>query len=237
VVNPALADTEEDPLPISALQHLAFCERQCALIHLEGMWRDNRLTAQGALLHHRVHESEREEKHGVLIRRFLPLRSFRLGLSGVADVVEFHPAQSHETQGVTITGRRGRYVPFPVEYKRGRPKPGHCDRVQLCGQALCLEEMLGIRVPKGALYYGEPRRRQAVEFDEALRAETERLAARLHELLRGSLTPSASYERKCRACSLVDECLPRRKKQSRSAQRYLSLMLRDSLVPELGDPG
>ena len=236
-MNPALADMEEDPLPISALQHLAFCERQCALIHLEGMWSDNRLTAQGSLLHHRVHESEREEKHGVLVRRYLPLRSFRLGLSGVADVVEFHLAHSQETQGVPIPGRRGRYVPFPVEYKRGRPKPGHCDMVQLCAQALCLEEMLGVGVSKGALYYGEPRRRHAVDFDEALRAETEQLAARLHELLGGSLTPSACYERKCRACSLVDECLPRRKKQSQSAQRYLSLMLRDSLGPEVGESG
>ncbi len=231
-MNPALADMEEDPLPISALQHLAFCERQCALIHLEGLWSDNRLTAQGSLLHHRVHESEREERRGVVTRRYLPLRSFRLGLSGVADVVEFHLVH---TQGVPIPGREGCYVPFPVEYKRGRPKPGHCDMVQLCAQALCLEEMLGVRVANGALYYGEPRRRQAVEFGEDLRAETERLAARLHELLGGSKTPSAHYEPKCRACSLIDQCLPRRKKQGQSAQRYLSLMLRDSLGPEVGE--
>jgi CRISPR-associated exonuclease Cas4 len=236
-VNPALADMEEDPLPISALQHLAFCERQCALIHLEGMWSDNRLTAQGSLLHHRVHDSEREERRSVVTRRYLPLRSFRLGLSGIADVVEFNLTRDEQIQGVSIPGRKGRYVPFPVEYKRGRPKPGHCDTVQLCAQALCLEEMLGVGVSKGALYYGEPRRRHAVAFDEALRAETEQLAARLHELLGGSLTPYAWYGQKCRACSLINECLPRRKRQGQSAKRYLSLMLRDSLGPKVGESG
>lgn len=235
MVKPALAKTEEDLVPLSALQHLAFCERQCALIHLEGRWSDNRLTAQGSLLHQRVHESDREERRGVLIRRYLPIRSFRLGLSGITDVVEFQPTPSQGADGISIRGREGSYLPFPVEYKRGRPKPGHCDTVQLCAQALCLEEMLGIGVPRGALYYGEPRRRHAVEFDERLRAETTQLAERLHELLSGGLTPSADYGRKCRQCSLIDECLPHRKKQRRSVQQYLASMLRDSLGPEVGE--
>lgn len=174
--------SEDELLPISAVQHLAFCPRQWALIHLEGQWTDNRLTAQGTALHERVHEGQAEVRGDVLIVRGLRLRSLRLGLVGTADVVEFHPVAAVVTGGCLLPGRAGRWQPFPVEHKRGRPKPDRCDEVQLCAQALCLEEMLGAPVPEGDLFYGAQRRRHHVAFRADLRHETEALAAQLHEL-------------------------------------------------------
>ena len=142
--------TEDDLLPISALQHLLFCERQCALIHVEGLWADNVLTVEGTHMHRRSDEGADEKRDGVRIVRALPLRSLRLGLAGRADVVEFHRGEPGAA-----------WAPFPVEYKRGRAKRERCDQVQLCAQALCLEEMLGVEIPAGALFYGQapPRRR------------------------------------------------------------------------------
>ena len=189
---------EDDLLPISALQHLLFCQRQCALIHLEQAWEENRLTAEGRILHERAHEREDESRGDIRVARGLRLRSLRLGLIGQADVVEFY-----REEGVA-------WRPYPVEYKRGKPKENTSDTVQLCAQALCLEEMLGERVPKGALFYGLPRRRMEVLFTEELRAQTCMAAERLHRLLAGGLTPSAQYEKKCDHCSLIEICLPKK---------------------------
>ncbi len=214
---------EDELLPLSGLNHLVFCARRCALIHVEGAWDENRLTALGRNLHERTHEETVEQREGVLIRRGLLLRSLRLGLAGKADVVEFHPAVEG---GITLAGRPGRWQPYPVEYKRGKPKPDRCDEVQVCAQAMCLEEMLGAAIPCGALYYGEPRRRTSVEFTDNLRAETERLARRLQELVRSGLTPAAVRESKCRSCSLVNLCLPSPKRGKRSARRHLQEMIR-----------
>jgi CRISPR-associated exonuclease Cas4 len=152
---------ESSLIPLSALQHLAFCERQCALIHIEQAWEENRLTAEGRLMHERVHEQDSESRGDLYIVRGLKLRSLKLGLTGVADVVEFHRG---ETGGVTILGKKGEWRPFPVEYKRGKPKKDSCDEVQLCGQAMCLEEMLGITIGSGALYYGSQHKRHDVAF-------------------------------------------------------------------------
>jgi CRISPR-associated exonuclease Cas4 len=171
---------EDDLLPLSGLQHLVFCERQWALIHIEQVWAENRLTAQGRVLHERTHEAGAESRPGLRVARGLRLRSLRLGLAGQADVVEFHAALA----GVALTGEEGLWRPFPVEYKRGRPKPDRCDEVQLCAQALCLEEMFECAIAAGALFYGTPRRRLEVEFDAALRVETERLAVCMQELYR-----------------------------------------------------
>jgi CRISPR-associated exonuclease Cas4 len=211
---------EEDLVPLSALQHLVFCERQCALIHIEMLWADNALTVEGEHLHDRVHEAgERTESRGdVRIARGLALRSLRLGLSGIADVVEFHRVLDG---GVRLAGVPGLWLPFPVEYKRGRPKREHCDEVQLCAQAICLEEMLAIRIPEGALFYGAPRRRWDVVFEDALRQETERAAGHLHELLSQRITPPAMREPKCDRCSLMDLCMPGAMSRGRSAQSYL----------------
>lgn len=190
--------SEDDLLPLSALQHLAFCERQWALIHLEQQWAESRLTAEGRQLHERAHEGPDETRDGVRICRGLRLRSLRLGLAGVADVVEFHPPSGEPVR------------PYPIEYKRGRPKPGRWDEVQLCAQALCLEEMLLVSVPEGAIFYGQPRRRIGVRFDSSLRADTERLALRLHELQNATVTPPAVFAPHCKKCSLQEVCLPQK---------------------------
>jgi CRISPR-associated exonuclease Cas4 len=203
---------EDDLLPISALQHLAFCERQWALIHLEQVWQDDGRTAEGVLLHDRAHEPDIETRPGIRVARGLRLRSSRLGLSGQADVVEFI------TPGA---------VPFPIEYKRGRPKRGDWDLVQLCAQALCLEEMLGRRVPAGAFFYGKNRRRMQVEFDTALRVRTEQLAARLHQLWKARKTPPP-FEPGTRE-SLQDCCLPAALAQSRNVRRYIQGSIRRML--------
>jgi len=249
---------EDDLLPLSALQHLAFCERQCALIHIEQVWLENRLTAEGRLLHDKTHEGEGEvEVRGdCRIARALRLRSLELGLSGQADMVEFHKADS-SLQHSALSSRpsvlspqssalssqppasglqAGLWQPFPVEYKRGKQKPGHCDQAQLCAQALCLEEMLGVAIPRGALFYGKTRRRLAVEFTPALRAETADLAARLHALFEAGRTPPAVYEKKCESCSLLPVCKPRVTGGDRSARRYVARTIREIVGPTGADP-
>jgi len=215
--------TEDDLLPLSALQHLLFCERQCALIHVEQLWADNRLTVEGSHLHRRAHEGQGETRRGVRIARGVPLRSLRLGLIGKADVVEFHRG---------TTSRGGEQV-LPVEYKRGRPKRDRSDEVQLCAQALCLEEMLGVEIPSGALFYGARRHRQEIVFDAELRRETERAAQRLHELIANGITPRAVREPKCDACSLLELCLPEPPRGRGSATRYLqkALVMDDDTHP------
>ena len=187
--------TREDELvPISALQHMLYCPRQCALIHNERQWAENRFTAEGRILHERVDTGGRECRDSVVVERSVPLRSLQFGLFGVADVVEIH-AGNH---------------PYPVEYKRGRPKAHRADEVQLCGQAMCLEEMLDVRVPEGALFYGRNRRRTVVTFDAGLRSLTERVAIDVQQMLAIGETPLPKYEAgKCGACSLKEVCQPR----------------------------
>jgi len=214
---------EDDLLPISALQHLAFCERQWALIHLEGAWAENRLTAEGRNLHDRAHLQETESRGNLRIARGLRLRSLRLGLSGIADVVEFHRIELESvTSGVSLPGVRGQWQPRPVEYKRGRPKLGPYDEIQLCAQALCLEEMLGAVIPAGDLFYGEPRQRSEVAFNSDLREQTEKLAERLHQLTQIGKTPFARYEKKCDSCSIYDLCLPKGIAKAHTVGAYIS---------------
>ncbi len=214
--------SEDDLLPISALQHLAFCERQCALIHIEQQWAENRLTVEGELLHNRVHERETEGRPGLVIARGLRIHSRRLGLSGQADVVEFHAS----ADGLRLAGREGLWRAHPVEYKRGRPKPDRTDEVQLCAQALCLEEMLDAAIGEGAIFYGQPRRRREIVLGPGLRAETEQLAARLHKLFQSRHTPAAVYEAKCRNCSLLSLCMPEAVSRSRGVAAYIARHLK-----------
>jgi len=204
--------TEDDLLPLSGLQHLAFCERQCALIHIEQAWAENLYTAEGRVLHERVHEADQTTRGEIRIEYSMPLRSLRLGLIGKADVVEFH--RIRDSNG-------DRWRPFPVEYKRGRPKKADVDRVQLCAQALCLEEMLGVEVPSGALFYGKTRHREDVDFDARLRSETEETAKRFHALIEARVTPRPVYGKQCDTCSLKDLCLPKTVQTGRSVDRYL----------------
>lgn len=214
---------EENLLPLSALQHFVFCERRAALIHLEGMWDENVATVEGRSLHERVHDARTESRGDTRIARGLLLRSLRLGLSGKADGVEFHRLPVGESDGIELRGAEGRWRPYPVEYKRGRLRHERAYEVQVCAQALCLEEMLNVTVPEGALFYGKTVRRQAVVFDDGLRQETEKAAERLHELFRLRATPKTVYvKNKCRQCSLVDVCLPKQTGTSRSVSAYLA---------------
>jgi CRISPR-associated exonuclease Cas4 len=206
--------TEDDLLPLSALQHVVFCERQCALIHVEQVWDENLFTAEGRIMHERVHERDGESRGDVRIERGLPLRSLKLGLIGKADVVEFH--RVHE----------GKWRPFPVEYKRGKPKADDCDKIQLCAQALCLEEMLGVSVLEGSLFYGKTRHRLDVTFDHALREETEKAAEKVRGIILKGMTPKAKYSKKCKSCSLQVHCMPKLS-QKRSVKTYLAGMVEE----------
>ncbi|MCE5228987.1 CRISPR-associated protein Cas4 [bacterium] len=224
---------EDDLLPLSGLQHLAFCERQWGLIHIEQVWSENPLTAEGRVLHDRAHEGGSELRGGVLTARAVRLRSLRLGLAGVADVVEFHRVDSAAETGpptlaTSLPGRRGLWRPFPVEYKHGRPKANRCDEIQICAQAMCLEEMLGITIQSGALFYGQIKHRKEVAFDRTLRDLTEFLAGRVHSLFETGATPAAVYEsRKCKSCSLLDVCRPEKTASRRDASRYLARELEE----------
>jgi CRISPR-associated exonuclease Cas4 len=223
--------TEADLLPLSALQHLAFCERQWALIHLEQQWVENRFTAEGRSLHEKAHSEEAESRPDLRTVRGLRVRCLRLGLVGVADVVEFYRSEGSENEGpstgIRLQGVSGFWQPFPVEYKRGKPKPDRCDEVQLCAQALCLEEMLGVGILRGAIFYGRPRRRLEVAFDTELRSETEALSSRLHVLFRDGTTPVAVYSKKCPSCSLLDLCQPKVTGSRAAASRYIAASLQN----------
>jgi CRISPR-associated exonuclease Cas4 len=214
---------ENDLLPLSALQHLLFCERQCALIHVEQVWIENILTAKGRHEHEKADSGLEEGRGELRIVRCLPLRSMRLGLIGKSDVVELHRALSGEP-GATIPGQRGMWHPTPVEYKHGRSKSNNCDRVQLCAQALCLEEMLGVQIPQAALFYQATRRREIVELDENLRFVTESAVDRLHHLIEAGQTPPAINDDRCRSCSLKEYCMPKRTDGRVSVRSYLERM-------------
>lgn len=211
----SLAEPAADSVPISALQHWLFCARQCALIHVERIWAENRFTAEGRQMHRRPDAGRAEARGAQRTLRAVEIASHRHGLHGVADVVE-------------MEGRPPR--PFPVEYKRGRPKPHRADEVQLCAQALCLEEMFGCAIPEGALFYGTTRRRKAVRFTEDLRALTIEAAEAVRRLIASGAIPAAEYDpARCEACSLAALCRPR---LARSAARWLARAIAHDGAPE-----
>ncbi len=197
---------ESQLLPISALQHLIFCERQCALIHVEQLWAENVLTIEGRQLHQKAHDGKQEIRGDVRITRSLWLKSHQLGLIGQADVVEFHADQ-------TVT---------PVEYKRGKPKKDDSDRVQICAQAMCLEEMLGVSIATGSLFYGTRQRRTEVDFDSQLRNRTRQVTEQLHQMIRSRETPVARRQPKCEKCSLLELCLPDSQRLARGVSTWNS---------------
>jgi CRISPR-associated exonuclease Cas4 len=229
---------EDRLLPISALQHLLFCPRQAALIHVERLWAENRLTVEGRHLHHRAHEQRRGWRGGVWVERGLALRSFDLGLAGVADVVEFHPpaaaaAATPLAPGGPRPGSLDDWRVMAVEYKRGRPKRDDSDRVQLCAQAFCLEEMIGVDLTDGEIFYGKRRRRVSVAFDARLRDVTRDAARRLHAIIDAGSTPPARREPKCDACSLLPLCLPEASSRGRRTARLVDDSFR-SVLSSLG---
>lgn len=214
---------EDEYLMLSGLQHFAFCRRQWALIHIEQQWAENFRTADGRLMHEHAHDGDFREKRGdVTITRAMQVSSAELGISGECDIVEFRRA----ADGIQINGLDGTYQVIPVEYKRGKPKENDCDAVQLCAQALCLEEMFCCEIPQAYLYYGETRRRLAVPLDAALRQRTRDMIAEMHTLFRRQHTPKVKRTKACNACSLKDICLPVLESR-RSAADYLAEALRD----------
>lgn len=214
--------SENELLPISLLADIAFCPRRAALHGIEEMWEDNLATVEGSLLHQRTHdETKSETRTGVRISRGLRLRSLIHGLVGVADIVEFHETS---TNGVALPDVRSSRIPFPVEYKRGHLRHERGFEIQLCAQAICLEEMLGVKIPAGAIFYGKTHRRLDVEFNEELRRETAETARRLHELIKAGKTPSAVYTEKCESCSIKDSCMPKMSDKYRSVDRYVHKM-------------
>lgn len=210
-----MAMNDDEFIPISALQHHLYCPRQCALIHVEQLWAESRHTAEGRVLHERADKPQGERRRGVRTVTAMPLANAALGLTGIADVVEFHQGPD---------GDRA----FPVEYKRGRPKAHRADEVQLCAQALCLEAMLGQVIVEGALFYGETRRRTAVLFDDELRQLTLDTINATRALLTSDKTPNAQYSAKlCDACSLFDLCQPKLLNRSTSVNAWLAKQLKE----------
>ena len=208
------ATAAADLIALSALQHYLYCPRQCALIHIEQAWAENVATAEGRVAHERVHAVESEVRRGVRTVTSMPLRSDRLGVTGIADVVELHR---------TATGG---WRPFPVEHKRGRPKAHRADEVQLCAQAMALEEMFGVDIAEGALFYGQPRRRTPVTFDPALRALTREVAAATHVMIADGRTPRMGYDtQRCDGCSLIEICRPQTTGAARSAVAWLEAQI------------
>ncbi|MGN1027743.1 MAG: CRISPR-associated protein Cas4 [Faecousia sp.] len=212
-----MAYKEEEYLQLSGLQHFAFCRRQWALIHIENQWEENFRTIDGAIVHQNAHNAGFAESRGDRwITRGVSVHSSQLGVSGQCDVLEYHRGDT----GIPIRGKDGLWQPYPVEYKRGRPREDTGDALQLCGQAMCLETMLCCDIPEGALYYGETRRRVCVAFTEELRKEVKDLLAQMHELYQRGYTPRVKPTKSCNACSLKELCLPKLLK-NRSVSAYL----------------
>ncbi len=199
-------------IPLSALQHYAFCPRQCALIHNEQLWEENFLTAQGKVLHERVDKGGPESRKGIRMERGVSVSAPQLGLTGKLDLLEKDLSTGQLT---------------PVEYKRGRPKKGDFDAVQLCAQALCLEEMTGQQITQGALWYWQTRHRQVILLDQPLRERTRDVIAKVAEIFHSGVTPKAKYGKYCTACSLIDQCNPKLSERDHSAN-YLESLFNDS---------
>lgn len=212
---------EEDYLMLSGLQHFVFCRRQWALIHIEQQWSENERTIDGQLFHAVAHNKEKIEKRGnLLITRGLHIKSSQLGMSGICDVVEFHKSEN----GISLSSYEGLWEPYPVEYKKGAPKENDADELQLCGQAICLEEMLLCRIPCGSLFYGENRRRKKVEFTEQLREKVYDMAAEMHDLWKKGYTPKVKPKKGCSACSLKEICVPKLSK-AKPVETYIDYTL------------
>lgn len=214
--------TADELIHLSGIQHFLFCRRQWALIYVENQWQENGLTAEGRLLHERVDDPYfTEVRRGVIIARSVPVASYTLGISGICDVVEFTSAE----HGVQLPGRDGYYQPAPVEYKRGRPKREPVDEAQLCAQAMCLEEMLSVSIPRGYLYYAQTRHREPVELTPELRQLVQDSTKEMHAYLARGYTPRVRVTKACRSCSLIDLCLPRLQEKPLAVSDYIRRQL------------
>lgn len=202
------------PVPLSALQHYLFCPKQCALIHNEQVWAENRFTAQGQVLHKKANEGPDESRPGIRILRALPVASEKYNLTGICDIVEAR------SSGKKFSIQQLRSL-TPLEYKRGKPKSHRADEVQVCAQALCLEEMFQLKVERGAIFYGEKRRRTEVIIDKALRALTIDVIEKTQVLFKSGVTPQAEFiKTRCDNCSLLELCMPKRRDRRVSADNW-----------------
>lgn len=209
--------SEEDFLLLSGIQHFCFCQRQWALIHIDMLWEENLRTVEGEIMHEKCHDNSlAESRKNVIISRGMPVFSRRLGISGECDVVEFIKS----SDGITLNGREGLYRVYPVEYKHGKPKSDNSDILQLCAQAICLEEMTMCKIDEGALFYGETRRRQKVMFTDELRSEVEKNFELMHQYMKSSYIPKVKQTKACNACSLKNLCLPKLFKKQ-DTQQYI----------------
>ncbi len=209
--------SEDDFLQLSGLQHFSFCRRQWALIHIEQQWQENIKTVEGNIVHERCHDDGFIEKRGeLLITRGLRVFSRELGVTGQCDVVEFHK----HADGCVLQGYPGVWLPYPIEYKRGKSKDIDADRLQLCGQAMCLEEMLKVKIVKGALYYNETHRREEVEFTHDLRKMVADMLQEMHSYFQKGYTPKVKPKTGCKSCSLNEICLPALCKKKDVADYY-----------------
>lgn len=218
---------EDELLQLSGIQHIAFCERQWALIHIEQVWAENVRTLEGQYLHERTDDPfEDETRKDIRTVRAMPIVSYKLGLRGVADVVEFQRTEDMlEGIAVQLDNRKGWWRPYPVEYKRGRPKKDDRDAVQLCAQGIALEEMLKIRIECGFLYYGQTKHRERIVFNDVLRTRVEDLATKMQKLFSEGKTPKAQKGKHCSLCSLAEYCQPNLTLRHRSVEEYLKRVL------------
>jgi len=217
-----MEEEREEYLLLSGIQHFAFCPRQWALAYIDGVWEENFLTAQGRLLHEKADDPWFNElRKDRIISRSMPVRSDRLRIQGVADIVEL----TSDDNGVSVPGKKGTWLLRPVEYKRGKPKSEDCDKLQLCAQAMCLEEMLRAEIASGEIFYGQTRRRIEVSFSETLRASVLRIVEKMHEMFTKAEIPIAKREKSCRACSLIDTCQPGLNIRTGKVSVYIERML------------
>lgn len=210
--------SEDEYLMLSGIQHFQFCKRQWSLIHIEQQWAENEATAHGQILHQKADNPYiKEKRKDFLISRAMQVSSKELGLYGVLDVVEFHKDEA----GMSLSGKRGKWIPTIVEYKRGKPKKDERDIVQLVAQTMCLEETLGCRIDKGYLYYHSVNKKVEIIMSTELRQLVVELARQMHELYQKQALPKAEYFKNCQLCSLVDICMPRLSKKSRNVDNYI----------------
>jgi CRISPR-associated exonuclease Cas4 len=215
---------EDQLLALSGIQHFYFCRRQWALIHVERQWEENVHTLEGRLLHKRTDDPFfTEKRYGIIITRAMPVVSYRLGLYGICDVVEFR----QDPDGVRLRGQEGNFLPTPIEYKRGREKPDQRDEVQLCAQALCLEEMLSVEIPRASFFYAQTRRRLEIDLTHDLRDLVQQLSQEMHEYYDRGYTPNVRPKKGCTVCSLKEICLPTLTGNRMSARSYIQQHLKE----------
>lgn len=218
---------EEDYLMLSGIQHFAFCRRQWALIHIENQWEENLRTVEGNIMHARAHDGPTlESRKNIILSREMRVFSHDLGISGICDVVEFKRCENDGADGISLFGKEGKYIVSPVEYKKGEPKTGDEDRLQLVAQIICLEEMLAAKIDFGYLYYGKTKRREKVIADESIRKVVKSMVMEMHDLFDKSYTPKVKWSKACNACSLNNVCVPKVMK-NKNVHSYIANKMKD----------